>query len=97
MSRRTRPKDPFRETRRRAVNEELRERIHSRFVAMYSMLRGKHAGAGTEITDSRARAMAADFAVANRETRRRGFGERGDGHLATARMDVPKGRKRRRR
>ncbi len=95
MSRRTRPKDPFRETKRRVVNEELRDRVHERFVAMYSMLRRRDVDAS--VSTDRARTMAADYAVANRERRRRDFGERGDGHLApgTAKMDIPRGRKRR--
>jgi hypothetical protein len=93
LSRRTRPKDPFRDARRRVVNEELRERVHARFVAMYSMLLPKHAK--EPITAQRARELAADYAVANRQARRRHFGERGDGHLApgVARMRVPRKRK----
>jgi hypothetical protein len=95
VSRRTKPKDPFRDARRRAVNEELRERIHKRFVTMYSMLLPQGKSAEAAITSARAREVAADYAVANREDRRRHFGERGDGRLApgAARMEVPGKRK----
>lgn len=106
MSRRTRPKDPFRSVRRRVVNAELRDRVEKRFAGMYQMLLAKHtkptAGKGTPadhagatISAARARELAADFAAANRVTRRRDFGERSDGHLAPgqATMKVPRKRR----
>lgn len=89
--------------RRRVVNEELRERVHKRFVGMYSLLLSKHAQpaalkgtpadeSGAAITAARAREMAADYACSNREARRRNFGERGDG--AKGSLAIPKTRKR---
>lgn len=107
MSRRTRPKDPFRDQRRRAANEELRERVHTRFVAMYRLLRRKHAApqikggapadvTGASITNSRAREMAVDYAVANRETRRREYGERSE-REGPPTMAIPQGRRKKRR
>ena len=104
MSRRTKPKDPFRGVRRRVVNHQLGIRVRERAESMYKLLAAKHAlpqlGRGdvttTGMTDARAREIAVDFATSNRAARRRKFRERGDGHLApfTATMKIPKGRKR---
>jgi hypothetical protein len=100
MSRRTKPKDPFREQRRHAVNEQLAERIKTRFASMYALLTSKHvpaddtpSGAATgRITKARAGELAADFALSNRAGRRRNFGERGDARELARTMAIPRKR-----
>lgn len=108
MSRRTKPKDPFRDVRRRVVNEQLAERITSTFESMWKALLAKHVpkieGDGTpadksaaRMTATRTREIAMEYATSNRAEKRAKFGTRSVNHGIRGHMAVPKGRRRRRR